>query len=93
MTISAFKAIVEANGGEGKVLVLSFDNVSRQTFVAPHEAYSHADYLDEENECFKFTSSDIKGNILYVYKPVETLQGITFAGPDNNRWDYDPQTI
>ena len=93
MDVSTFKAIVDANGGEGKVISLTFDNSSGRTFTAPHEPYSHAEYLDEANECFKFPHYDIQANLYYVIKHIECLQGIVFASPDNERTDYDKQTI
>lgn len=93
MDVAGFKSIVEANGGEDKVLAITFDNSSGKTFTHAHEPYSHAEYLDEANECFKFPHFDLGGNLFYVIKPVECIQAIHFVGPNNKRTDYDKQTV
>lgn len=93
MDVSTFKAIIEANGGEDKVIAITFDNSAAETFVRFEHPYSHAEYLDEANSCLKLKSRDIQNREFLVVKPLETIQSINFALSPWNRMAYDGQSI
>lgn len=93
MDLETFKAVIEKNGGESRVIAITFDNSSGVTFVDGWKPYTHAEYLDEENSCLRIPSTDVGNRTFYVVKPLDTIQAIHFASLSHSRTDYDKATI
>lgn len=92
MTSTEFKAIVEANGGEDKVIAITFDNSAGLTFTRAHNPYTHAEYLMEDINCLRMVGMDIRKNHYYVVKHLDNIQAIHFASERNVRTDYESQS-
>lgn len=93
MDVAMFKSIIEKNGGESKVVSITFDGGSTKTFTRTGEEYSHAKYLDEANEVLNFIELDLRGNAYMVTRPVEVVHGLCFAAGDHDVHDYDPSML
>lgn len=93
MDLETFKAVIEAGGGEDKVIAITFDNGASESFVNPNKPYTHDHYLDEATSCLKFVGMDLRRNYFYVWKPLDTVQAIHFASEYHKRTDYDSQTV
>ena len=93
MTSAEFKAIVEANGGESKLIAIGFDNSANMTFVKPSNPFTYAEYLMEDIDCLKMPSHDIRGNNFWCVKHLDNIQSICFADQYHSRTDYESQTV
>lgn len=92
MTSAEFKAIVDANGGENKVIAITFDNSAGITFTRPHNPYTHAEYLMEDIDCLRMIAFDIRNNPYYVVKHLDNIQAMHFAHERHVRTDYESQS-
>lgn len=92
MDVAMFKSIIAKNGGEDKVVSITFDGGSTRTFVR-EEPYSHAVHLDEDNAVLNFVELDMRGHAYIVTRPIEVVHGLCFATGPYNRTSYDPSTL
>ena len=86
-----FLAKVEALGEEN-VLGFGFDNSGRKFFCRENERFSIAKHYDPVTECLVFEETDARYHDYKVYKPVDTIQTIYTASPEDFK-TIDPRDI
>jgi len=78
MRIADIQNIINDGGGDSRVLGFIFNNISKKVFKRDEFVFEEVFLIigAENTEVIKMEEEDNKGNVYYVYKPVDTLESI-----------------
>lgn len=91
-TPQTLKTLIEANGGDARVVSIIFNNAYVKSFTET-DPFDFETHVDETTEYFNFIERDTTGIKYKVVKPVEYVEAVIFVTKDEDIKHIDRRYI